>query len=181
MRTAMEENMEKREFKTAFLIDGANIYVTCKNLNLALDFKKLREVLSSKDEDVVCRYYTALPEAGPAPQLRVLLDWLSYNGFKLVTKTMKVWSDGNGETKTKGNMDIEMAVDAMKMSKKVDRIVLATGDGDFVPLVLELQGMGISVDIVSTRNTKPSMCSDDLRRQANNFFDLDELRGSVSR
>jgi uncharacterized LabA/DUF88 family protein len=86
-----------------------------------------------------------------------------------------------GRRKVKGNMDIELTVDAMELAPHVDHIVLFSGDGDFRPLVAALQRKGVRVSVVSTIRSQPPMIADELRRQADNFIELEELRDVVGR
>jgi uncharacterized LabA/DUF88 family protein len=109
------------------------------------------------------------------------VDWLQYNGFTMVTKPAKEFTDSTGRRKVKGNMDIELTVDAMEIAQFVDHIVLFSGDGDFKPLVEALQRRGVRVSIVSTIRSQPPMIADDLRRQADNFIELDDLREVIGR
>ncbi|MEM6409868.1 MAG: NYN domain-containing protein, partial [Pseudomonadota bacterium] len=113
--------------------------------------------------------------------IRPLVDWLHYNGFTMVTKPAKEFIDSQGRRKIKGNMDIELAVNAMETADHVDHIVLFSGDGDFRPLVEALQRKGVRVSVVSTIRSQPPMIADDLRRQADNFIELDELKDVIGR
>lgn len=126
-------------------------------------------------------YYTALLENDEYSPIRPLVDWLNYNGFTMVTKPAKEFTDSMGRRKVKGNMDIELTVDAMELAPYVDHVVLFSGDGDFRPLVEALQRKGVRVSVVSTVRSQPPMIADELRRQADNFIDLDELRDVVGR
>lgn len=113
--------------------------------------------------------------------IRPLIDWLDYNGYKVVTKPAKEFTDALGRRKIKGNMDIELAVDAMEQSETVDHLVLFSGDGDFTKLVDALQRKGRKVSVVSTMATQPAMIADDLRRQADHFIDLMTLKAEIGR
>ena len=126
-------------------------------------------------------YYTALLENDEYSPIRPLVDWLNYNGFSMVTKPAKEYTDSMGRRKVKGDMDIELAVDAMELALRVDHIVIFSGDGDFRPLVESLQRQGVRVSVVSTIRSQPPMISDDLRRQADNFIELDDLRDVIGR
>ena len=126
-------------------------------------------------------YYTALLENDEYSPIRPLVDWLNYNGFTMVTKPAKEYTDSMGRRKVKGNMDIELTVDAMELAPHVDHVVLFSGDGDFRPLVEALQRKGVRVSVVSTIRSQPPMIADELRRQADNFIELDELREVVGR
>jgi uncharacterized LabA/DUF88 family protein len=78
-------------------------------------------------------------------------------------------------------MDIELAIEAIDLAPTLDHIVLFSGDGDFVPLVRSLQLKGKRVSVVSTLETTPAMVSDDLRRQADQFIELDHILKVVGR
>ena len=109
------------------------------------------------------------------------MDWLDYNGFSVVTKPLKEFTDAQGRRRVKGNMDIELAIDVMEMAACVDHVVIFSGDGDFRRLVEAVQRKGRRVSVVSTIRTSPPMVADELRRQADNFIELDELKGQIAR
>ncbi len=110
-----------------------------------------------------------------------MIDWLDYNGFTMVTKPTKEFTDASGRRKIKGNMDIELTVDAMRLAENLDHIVLFSGDGDFRSLVAALQQMGKRVSVVSTLQTQPPMVADELRRQADQFVDIADLEQLICR
>jgi uncharacterized LabA/DUF88 family protein len=122
-------------------------------------------------------YYTAVTEDQEFSSIRPLLDWLDYNGFTVVTKPTKEFIDAHGHRKVKGNMDIELTVNAMELADRVDHIVLFSGDGDFRSLVKAVQRRGVRVTVISTISSHPPMIADELRRQADVFTDLTELLG----
>jgi uncharacterized LabA/DUF88 family protein len=130
---------------------------------------------------VRAQYYTALAEDQEYSSIRPLVDWLDYNGYTMVTKPTKEFTDSFGRRKIKGNMDIELTVDAMRLIDHLDHVVLFTGDGDFRALVAALQLKGRRVSIVSTLQTQPPMVADELRRQADQFIDLAELESQICR
>jgi len=113
--------------------------------------------------------------------IRPLVDWLDYNGYSVVTKPTKEFVDSLGRRKVKGNMDIELAVDAMEMAEHLDHIVLFSGDGDFRSLVEAVQRKGVRVSVVSTNATQPAMVADELRRQADEFIDIVHLASKIGR
>lgn len=167
--------------KIALFIDGANLYAASKALGFDIDYRKLLGAFQKRGYLLRAYYYTALIEDQEYSSIRPLIDWLDYNGYSVVTKPAKEFTDSAGRRKVKGNMDIELAVDAMEQSATVDHIVLFSGDGDFTPLVSALQRKGRKVSVVSTMRTQPQMVSDDLRRQADHFIDISSLREEVGR
>ena len=167
--------------RTALFIDGANLYATAKALQFDIDYKRLLTLFRQKGHLVRALYYTALVEDQEYSSIRPLVDWLDYNGYTMVTKPTKEFTDSMGRRKIKGNMDIELAVDAMRLSENLDHIVLFSGDGDFKPLVSALQQKAKRVSVVSTLQTQPPMVADDLRRQADQFIDLADLEQMICR
>jgi uncharacterized LabA/DUF88 family protein len=170
-----------KDERLALFIDGSNLYATAKALGFDMDFKQLRAEFARRGKLVRAGYYTAIREDEEFNPIRPLVDWLSYNVFDLVTKPAKEYNYSQGRRKIKGNMDVELCVHAMELAKAVDHIVLFSGDGDFRPLVESLQRQGVRVSVVSTIRSQTPMISDDLRRQADNFIDLDSLREAVGR
>ena len=170
-----------RDERLALFIDGSNLYAAAKALGFDIDYKKLRQEFAARGKLVRAFYYTALVEDQEYSPIRPLVDWLDYNGFSMVTKTAKEYTDATGRRKVKGNMDIELAVDALEVAPTLDHIVLFSGDGDFRVLVQALQRRGVRVSVVSTIRSQPPMIADDLRRQADNFIDLEDLRSIIGR
>lgn len=167
--------------KVALFIDGANLYATSKALGFDIDYKRLLQDFQSRCYLMRAFYYTALIEDQEYSSIRPLIDWLDYNGFKVVTKPTKEFFDATGRSKIKANMDIELAVDAMEMADHIDHLVLFSGDGDFRRLVEAVQRKGKKVSVISTLQTQPPMISDDLRRQADHFIDLTTLQSRIGR
>ena len=167
--------------RLALFIDGANLYATAKSLGFDIDYKRLLGLFRQKGQLVRALYYTALAEEQEYSSIRPLIDWLDYNGFSMVTKPTKEFTDATGRRKIKGNMDIELAVDAMRLSDNLDHIVIFSGDGDFRSLVAAVQQKGKRVSVVSTLQTQPPMVADELRRQADQFVDLADLEEQVGR
>ena len=167
--------------RIALFIDGANLYASAKSLGFDIDYKRLLREFQSKGRLIRAFYYTALVEDQEYSSIRPLVDWLDYNGYSVVTKAAKEFVDSTGRRKVKGNMDIELAVNAMEMADHIDHMVLFSGDGDFRSLVEAIQRKGVRVSIVSTVATQPPMVADELRRQADEFVDLTQMIARIRR
>jgi uncharacterized LabA/DUF88 family protein len=167
--------------RTALFIDGANLYSTAKALGFDIDYKRLLKEFQSHGTLVRAFYYTAVTEDQEFSLVRPLLDWLDYNGFTVVTKPTKEFIDSNGHRKVKGNMDVELTVDAIELADRVDQIVLFSGDVDFRSLVEAVQRRGVRVTVVSTISSQPPIIADELRRQADVFTDLMDLQSRIGR
>ena len=173
--------MDPRADKIALFIDGANLYATAKALGFDIDYKRLLREFQSRGYLLRAFYYTAVIEDQEYSSIRPLIDWLDYNGYSVVTKATKEFVDQTGRRKVKGNMDIELAVDAMEIAEHIDQMVLFSGDGDFRSLVASLQRRGVHVTVASTVSTQPPMVADELRRQADVFLDIVELQPKIGR
>jgi uncharacterized LabA/DUF88 family protein len=167
--------------RIALFIDGANLYASARSLNFDIDYKRLFDLFATKGHLIRAFYYTALIEDQEYSPIRPLIDWLDYNGFTMVTKPTKEFTDAFGRRKIKGNMDIELAIDVMEMAEHLDHVVLFSGDGDFRRLVEAVQRRGVRVTVVSTVRSQPPMVADELRRQADNFIELQDLQVSITR
>ncbi|GEQ96542.1 NYN domain-containing protein [Iodidimonas gelatinilytica] len=167
--------------KIGVFIDGANLYATARSLNMEIDYKKLKTFFAEQGRLVRVFYYTAIMDDQDYSPLRPLIDWLDYNGFTLVTKPTKEFTDEHGRRKVKGNMDIEIAVDMLALSESLDHVVLFSGDGDFRRLIEAIQRKGVRVTVISSNTTQPSMVADELRRQADQYVDLARIRDHFSR
>ncbi len=170
-----------KDDRLALFIDGSNLHAAAKALGFDIDFKLLRAEFERRGKLLRAYYYTALVEQEEFSPLRPLMDWLTYNGFTVVTKPAKDFTDAQGRRKIKGNMDVELAVTAMEMAPHLDHAVLFSGDGDFRPLVEALQRKGVRVSVVSTMRSQPTMIADELRRQADSYVELDALREIIGR
>ncbi len=165
----------------ALFIDGSNLYAAARALGFDIDYKRLLDLFASKGRLIRAFYYTALVEDQEYSPIRPLVDWLDYNGYTMVTKPTKEFTDANGRRKIKGNMDIELAIDVMEMAEHLDHVVLFSGDGDFRRLVEAVQRKGVRVTVVSTVRSHPPMAADELRRQADVFLELQDIASEISR
>lgn len=169
------------EDRVALFIDGANLYSAAKSLAFDIDYRKLLDEFRRRGRFIRAHYYTALVEDQDFSPIRPLVDWLDYNGYTLVTKTAREYTDAAGRRRFKGDMDVELAVDLMQAAEYLDHAFLFSGDGDFVPAIEAVQRKGLRVSVVSTIKSNPPMVADDLRRVADNFIDLADLVPLVGR
>jgi uncharacterized LabA/DUF88 family protein len=166
--------------KIALFIDGANLHGTAKALGFDIDYKLLLKEFEGRGTLVRAFYYTAMLE-DQQPSIRPLIDWLDYNGYTVVSKLAKEFDNREGRRRFKRSIGMELAIDALDISKHIDHMVLFSGDGDFCSLVEAVQRRGVYVTVVSTMSAQPPMIADELRRQADAFTDLVALRSQISR
>ena len=167
--------------RIGLFIDGSNLYAAARSLAFDIDYKRLLDIFAKKGRLIRAFYYTALIEDQEYSPIRPLVDWLDYNGYTMVTKPAKEFTDSTGRRKIKGNMDIELAVDIIEMAPVLDHIVLFSGDGDFRRLIEVVQHKGLRVTVVSTVRSQPPMVADELRRQADYFIELQDLQSEIGR
>ena len=168
--------------KTALFIDGSNFYAAARALNMDIDYAKLHRYFSADTNLIRAYYYTALPEDQEFSSLRPLIDWLDYNGYSVVSKLTREFTDPDtGKRRIKGNMDMEIALDMLRLAPKIEHAVLFSGDGDFCRLLEDVQGMAVRVTVVSTTKTSPPMAADSLRRMADEFIEMEDLREFITR
>lgn len=170
-----------KDDRLALFIDGANLHSAARALGFEIDFKLLRQEFERRGRLVRANYYTVLSEGEDYTPIRPLVDWLAYNGFTVVTKPAREYVDQAGRRRFKGNMDVEMTVDAIELAPRIDHAVLFSGDGDLRPLLEALQRQGVRVSVVSTTRSQPPMIADEMRRQTDNFIELDALREIIGR
>jgi uncharacterized LabA/DUF88 family protein len=173
--------MSSKSNCVALFIDGISLHATSRTLGFDIDFKRLLKEFEDRGSLLRAFYYTSMIEDQEYSSIRPLTDWLSYNGYTVVTKAVKEFTDASGRRKMKGNMDIELAVDAMALADQIDQMVLFSGDGAFRYLVEAIQRRGVRVTVVSTISTQPPVIADELRRQADVFTDLAGFRSRLSR
>ena len=167
--------------RVALFIDGANLYSASRNLGFDVDYRNLLTYFRSKAQVIRAYYYSALLETEDYSPLKPLTDWLAYNGYHLVTKAAKEFTDATGRRRVKGNMDIEVAVDMLELAPRIDHAVLFSGDADFRRLVEAVQRMGVKVSVISSIRTTPPMVADELRRQADHFIELADIAPEFTR
>ena len=167
--------------RIALFIDGSTLYAAARALGFDIDYKRLLKLFAAKGMLIRAFYYTALVEDQEYSPIRPLVDWLDYNGYTMVTKPTKEFTDASGRRKLKGNMDIELAIDVMEMAEHLDHVVIFSGDGDFRRLVEAVQRNGRRVTVVSTVRSQPPMVADELRRQADNFIELQDIQPDIQR
>lgn len=170
-----------KDERLALFIDGANLYSAARALGLEIDFRKVLEEFRKKGRLLRANYYTTLLENDDYSPIRPLVDWLAYNGFNVITKPAKEFTDREGRRRVRGNMSIEIAVDMLSVADRIDHAVLFSGEGDFRRLVEVLKDKGVRVTVISTVKTQPAMIADDLRREGDSFVDLQDMAELIAR
>ncbi len=169
--------------RTALLVDGANMFAATKSLMWHIDWKKFKEYFEREHYVSRANYYTAIKDTRNTDiqdNIIPLVDYLRFNGWKVVTKPVMEYFSSEGST-LKGNVDVQIAVDALVMADRIDHFVIGSGDGDFTYLVDALHRKGLEVSVVSTGTSQPPMCSTALRAEADTFYELMAIRPQIER
>ena len=171
----------RQDERVCLFIDGANFYAASRNLGFDVDYRNLLGYFRARCNVIRAYYYSAVLDSEEYSPLKPLTDWLAYNGYTLVTKAAREFTDTSGRRRIKGNMDIELAIDMLELAPRMDHAVLFSGDADFRRLVEAVQRKGVRVTVVSTVRSQPPMAADELRRQADAFVDLADLVPIIGR
>ncbi len=151
--------------RIAVLIDTQNLYHSAKNLYKAkVNFLAVLETAVGKRKLIRALSYVVNTESG---EEAAFFEALEKIGIEIKTKDLQIFYNGA----KKADWDVGIAVDAIKLADKVDAIVLATGDGDFVPLVEHIKNQGCQVEAITFGRSASSR----LREVVDDFIDMDEL------
>jgi uncharacterized LabA/DUF88 family protein len=166
--------------RTALFIDGADLDATCKALGFHVDFKKVLELFRSTTRLIRATYYALYSEQQEYSPVRPLVDWLGYNGYMTMSKPAKEISDSVGRHYVANSIAVELTIDALQLAPALDHVVLFSGSADFRSLLAALQKSGRRVTVISSRKAAERSVSDELRRQCDQFVELDDLRDQIA-
>jgi uncharacterized LabA/DUF88 family protein len=167
--------------RTAFFIDGNHLYAASRNLGFEVDYRDLLKYFQEQSGFVRAHYYSAVIETEAYTPLKPLIDWLAYNGYTVVTKTVKDYTDATGRRRVRTSMDVEIAVDMLELSEVVSTIVVIAGEGTLRRAIEAVQRRGVKVVVISSLHTTPLMASDELRRQCDAFIELADIAPKFTR
>ncbi len=163
--------------RLGIFIDGADLLAAGRALGFCVDFKRLRSLFQERGKLMRSVFYAALSEDDKGEcSMRPLVDWLQYNGYSTSTKSTK--RRIAGQQCTSGAMDVELAVDAIRLGRALDHFVIFSGRAELKALVCALQEEGKRVTVVSTLATGV-LVVDEMRRQADQYVDLAELKDQI--
>jgi uncharacterized LabA/DUF88 family protein len=167
--------------KMALFIDGPSLFSASRGLGFEIDYRRFLEAFRRRGYLLRVYFYSVVIEDDAYKSMRPWIDWLDYNGYQVVTKVARKFPDLRGRQIFKGNMAVELAIDAIEQAMNVDHLVIVSGDSVFLALVEALQRKGRKVSVVSTKSTRPPMVADGLRRRADHFIDLVTLQHEIAR
>jgi uncharacterized LabA/DUF88 family protein len=152
--------------RVAIFIDGPNLFHAAQQLRIELDYTKLLHALTAGSHLLRAFFYTGVERYSEKQQGFLL--WMSRNGYRLVTKDIIQFPDGS----KKANVDVEIAVDMLKLVGSYDTAVLVSGDGDLAYAVNAVSYQGVRVEVVGLR----CMTSDNLINIADCYTDLETIK-----
>lgn len=154
--------IKHKEQRVGVFIDTQNLYHSARNLyNARVNFGAVLKDAVSGRKLVRAVAYVITTEAGDEKNFFEALQKL---GIETKTKDLQIFAGGS----KKADWDVGLAVDAIKMSPRLDSVVIVSGDGDFIPLVEYLQTIGVQVEVVSFGKST----SGKLREVVDDFVDL---------
>jgi uncharacterized LabA/DUF88 family protein len=157
--------------RVAIFIDGSNLFYAALNLGIEIDYTKLLCCLTANARLLRAFFYTGIDRMNERQQGFLL--WMRRNGYRVVTKDLVQLPDGS----KKANLDIEIAVDMMRLANHFDTAILVSGDGDLAYAVDAITYRGVRVEVVSLR----SMTSDSLINVADCYIDLDTIKENIQK
>lgn len=164
---------------TALLLDVNNLFKRARSNDFRIDYARLRSIFAHRCDLRYCAAFSSV-----APHDRNATKWVSYmeyQGYSVITKDLYRYEDLAGNIITKGNMDIEMTIAAMKLNTAFAHVIIGTCDGDFSPLVTELRNDNFrKVSVLGLKDKDWSGMNDLLIRSADNFYDMSKLKEFIS-
>jgi uncharacterized LabA/DUF88 family protein len=172
--------------RIALFIDGFSVYSIAKSLVFDIDFGKLLKLFTDEEFNtrvLRANYFVSMYDTSTTEEniLKPMVDWLAFNGYRVVSKTRRDFLDKQGNKRSKTNVNVEMVVDMFDQSEFVDHIVIFSGDGDLRYAIESLQRRGKRITVVSSKQTETAAVSDDLRKQADNFIEIADLKSQIER
>ena len=163
-RRAEEENLPRY----GVFVDSANVELALDRSKRRLDWGKVLNTLTKGRRLVRAIAYSPVHEdVNVSMESQRFVEPFLGNGYKVITKPLKRFSDGT----VKANVDIELAIDLLTMSDRLDIACIVSGDGDFQPLVEAVQSRGVRVEVASVGNAIASH----LRKAADDYISLDKM------
>ena len=166
--------------RTTVFIDGQNLYAAAKAMGADVDYSSLRDHFRENCALVRLNYYTSILDNSDEGHITIqpLIDWLSYNGYNVITKDAKEFTNSMGQRKIKGGMVGELSIGMVDASEqRMDHIVLFSGDGDYLAAVDACKRRGCRVSVIAMQ----SITADELRRAADQFIDLSKVFDMIRR
>ena len=163
-RRAEEENLPR----FGVFVDSANVELALDRSKRRLDWGRVLNILTKGRRLVRAIAYSPVHEdVNVSMESQRFVEPFLGNGYKVITKPLKRFSDGT----VKANVDIELAIDLLTMSDRLDIACIVSGDGDFQPLVEAVQSRGVRVEVASVGNAIASH----LRKAADEYISLDKM------
>jgi uncharacterized LabA/DUF88 family protein len=166
--------------RTAILIDGVSTHSAARNLDWTIDYRKLLTYVQKETSLIKAYYFSPFDVSQDESTIISLLNWLSFNGYNTVLVEYEQ-DDDRRPRGNKGNIDVQFTIKALQIASKIDHIILFTGTGRYVPLVKKLDELGVVVSVCSTMKGDTKIVSDELRKCADNFIELDSLKPHIER
>lgn len=165
--------------KAAIFIDGWNLARVSRDyLRREIDFERLLNYFSRNARIIKAFYYIGEDtEDGENAKQHKFLTWMKRNGYKVVSRPIKVYVDDKGKYYKKADLDADITLDMMDLADKVDKIVLFSGDGDFANVIDRIGMKGVRTQVVALWD----VASGDLVEAADEFLDLKDIINEIAK
>lgn len=165
---------------TAVLIDVNNLYRRSKAEGFTIDYPKLKSIISSRCDLRCFAVVSAVDVEDPA--MHPWIEKLRAAGITPITKPVRRYLDDlTGEWVYKGNMDVELTIEALTLSEGFAHVIIGSCDGDFIPLIKHLrEGRFRTISVLGISNYKRKGMNEELIRCADNFYDLRLIEKHIS-
>lgn len=170
--------------RTALFVDGHHLYVASRALGFEVDYRGLLETFRASTNLIRAHYYATVTDTEDYTPLRPLTDWLSYNGWSVYSRPAKEFTDTTGRRRLRSTIMVRMCCDLLESANwpgGLQQAVVMAGDGELRDPIEILQRRGCRVTVISVIRGASSLIADELRRQADEFIDLDAIAKGFTR
>ncbi|MEM7772162.1 MAG: NYN domain-containing protein [Cyanobacteria bacterium P01_E01_bin.6] len=157
--------------RVAIFIDGSNLFYSALNLGIEIDYLRLLKCLTAGDRLLRPYFYTGVDPTNEKQQNFLL--WMRHHGYRVISKELVQFASGA----KKADLDVEIAVDMMRLVGYYDTAVLVSGDGNLSYAVNSISYSGARIEVVSLR----SMTSDSLISVADHYIDLEQIKDNIKK
>lgn len=161
--------------KIAVFIDGPILRIICKSLCAKIDYRKLRLHFARQGHLLSQKFYTLTDEDRLDSPSTKLLDWLEYNGYRVLRKRVHIIHHADGSRSRRGSITAEITTDMLLAAAHVDQIILIGGRPEYHYTLEQLKRMRPRITLIGTVNGADFRTNEDLRRTVDEFVDLKDM------
>ncbi|NJN31104.1 MAG: NYN domain-containing protein [Synechococcales cyanobacterium RM1_1_8] len=158
--------------RVAVFIDGLSLFLSAKQLGIEIDYQQLLRYLSRRGQLLHAFFYAGIDQELDSSRQQGFLTWMRHHGYRVVTKTVQHFPDGN----RKLDIDVEIAVDMMKLAPSCDTMVLVSGNDTLTYAVRRVGERGVRVELLALNGfTGPALLN-----WVDDYTDLTSIQAEIS-